>query len=75
MQKTYPGDNNRKEEVSQYVENIISSNQAIFNFEEGSEQTNIMLNHYKKANPDLDRKNAIRFQRLLSFNCPMLRFE
>ena len=73
---TYPSKSEtRRKEVAGYVKKMISSNQEVFNFDEGSGHTNTMLNTYKKYSPNLDEEDFINFQRQLFLTCPRLNFE
>ena len=73
---TYPSRNRtRRKEVAQYVTKMMASNREIFNYDEGSSDTNSMLNRYAKAQPNLNKEEWISFQKQIANRCPKLSFE
>ncbi|MDE0118961.1 MAG: hypothetical protein OXM55_03005 [Bdellovibrionales bacterium] len=74
--ETYPSNSRkRRTEVAQYVTKMIDSSQQVFNYNEGSQNTNSMLNRYKYAQPNLSREEKISFQKQISKVCPKLSFK
>ena len=47
--RNYPASRTRKKEVAYYIRDMANTNKQTFVYEEGSLQTNTMLNYYKKA--------------------------
>ena len=75
LKATYPSKRaSRKKEVSEYVQNIMASNQKVFNYKEKSEDTNVMLSLYQKNQPNLNEDTAENFQKQISNICPKLNF-
>ncbi|MCY4321390.1 MAG: hypothetical protein OXC37_03165, partial [Bdellovibrionaceae bacterium] len=73
--RTYPaGTTKRKQEVANYVKNILSSSEKVFNYEEDSQNTNIMLKYYKNQ-AGLSEEEAIQFQKEIDDICPKISFE
>ena len=68
---TYPSKSRtRRKEVAQYVQKMLISNRRVFN----SSDTNFMLNHYAKVQPNLSEGERISFQKQISNICPKLNF-
>ena len=75
LRVTYPSKKtSRRKEVSEYVKNIINSNNKVFNYIENSEKTNTMLSFYQKNQPNLNKESLENFQKQISYNCPKLKF-
>ena len=64
----------RRKELSEYVNMIQASNRKVFDYTEGSADTNNMLNLYRRAS-GLNEKELNSFQKLASFSCPRLNFD
>ena len=75
LRATYPSKSaRRRKELSEYVNRIQASNRKVFNYTEGSADTNNMLNLYKSAS-GFSEEELNSFQRLAFFNCPRLSFD
>ena len=71
-------DKKRIQQVAYYTRKVIKTNQAVFEYEEGSKNTNMMLNGYKKAmkfkDIELSDKDARNFQKHIAKTCPRADF-
>ena len=75
LRATYPSKRpSRRKEVSEYVKNIINTNNKVFDYKEKSENTNTMLSFYQKSQPNLNEESAEEFQKQISKSCPTLKF-
>ena len=75
LRNTYkPGDERRRNEVADYVGNIIEGSQTTFDYTPDSEGTNNMIKHYKGAfqygHINLSDENADNFQKHIANVCP-----
>ena len=66
----------RRTEVAYYVRKVIQTNKNVFGYKNESQQTNTMINFYRKAfsfkkrNVELDHNTAEEFQKNVSEVCP-----
>ncbi|MCZ0932813.1 MAG: hypothetical protein OXJ52_06655 [Oligoflexia bacterium] len=73
---TYPSTSRtRRKEVAQYVQKMVASNRRVFNYDEGSKDTNFMLNRYARIQPNSNEEEKISFQKQISNICPKLNFK